>query len=107
MANEVRLIPRKTINKKLARDGKVQATLERAANKIGRLAEADLAAHRDTGAHSIKVIRQKNVKYGHIDWYVVMDGPAPVSVEFGHWDRNHNRFVGGLYILTNARFTRI
>lgn len=107
MANKVRLIPRKAINQKLARDGKVQSHLERLANKVGRLAEADLAAHRKTGDHKIKVVRQRNVKYGHIDWYVVMDGTAPVSVEYGHWDRNHNRYVGGLYILTNARFTRI
>lgn len=103
MANKVNLIRSRDISKHLAQDGDVQQTLRAAALRILKRAEALLAMHRDTGAHEVKYERLKNVEFGHIDHYVVLDGPAPVSVEFGHVAKN-GRWVQGLYIITRASF---
>lgn len=103
MANKVEItMSQNEFNKKLSMDSKVQQSLSVVAGKIYRAAFADLAVHRKTGSHSIKFENQVNAKYGHIDHYVVMEGPAAVSLEFGHWDRDHNRWVNGTYIMTLA-----
>jgi hypothetical protein len=101
MANKVTLIPQRDISKHLAKDDKVQAHLKAHAQKITARARGLLAQHRDTGSHSIKYEGHTTDNFGHIDHYVVMDGPAPVSVEFGHMAEN-GRWVMGLYILTIA-----
>lgn len=102
MANKVEIISSKKISKHLVKDPKVQDAVRDQAKKIARIAEGFLAVHRDTGAHSVKYEGHvSSVKYGHIDHYVIMDGPAPISVEFGHHTKN-GRWVSGLYIMTRA-----
>lgn len=104
MANKVEItVSRKDLNSGLSKMDPVQDKLKNHANQIKALAEALLAPHRDTGAHRIEVGREKSVQFGHIDWYVSMVGPAPVSVEFGHRAEN-GRWVQGLYIITRAAF---
>lgn len=93
----------KDLSKHLSIEPTVQQTLRAAALRILQKAEALLAMHRDEGDHKIEYERLKNEKYGHIDHYVVMTGPAPVSVEFGHVAKN-GRWVQGLYIITRASF---
>jgi hypothetical protein len=92
------------LNKHLSMDDKVQDAVESVARQIYTAAWRDLAGHRKTGEHRIEISKERNVKYGHIDWTVSMTGQNSVSVEFGHWDRDRNRYVGGLYIISNAMF---
>jgi hypothetical protein len=106
MANKVTLIPQRDMSKHLAQDDEVQKALRSHAHKIMHVAEVLLAIHRKTGSHSIKYEgHTSSIKFGHIDHYVVMEGPAPVSVEFGHRTKN-GEWVQGLYIMTRAMFAR-
>lgn len=103
MANSIKLIPQRDMSKHLAMEPTVQQTLRAASLRILQKAEGLLAMHRDEGDHSIEYERIKSEKYGHIDHYVSMVGPAAVSVEFGHVKKN-GRWVQGLYIITRASF---
>lgn len=104
MANSVKLIPSRDISKHLAQDPKVQQTLKANALHILKKAEALLAMHRDARRrHKIEYERIKTNEFGHIDHYVSMTGPAPVSVEFGHHSKD-GQWVMGLYIITRASF---
>jgi len=106
MANKVTLIPQRDMSKHLAQDDSVQDALKSHAKKVMHVAEALLAAHRKTGSHSIKYEGHRSTTpFGHIDHYVIMEGPAPISVEFGHRAEN-GRWVHGLYIMTRASTTR-
>lgn len=103
MANKITITKKQVdFNKHLSMHTKVQQGMSVVAGKMHRNASASLAAHRKTGSHTIKFENQTNTKYGHIDHYVVMEGPAAVSVEYGHWSASHKRYVQGLYIMTNA-----
>lgn len=106
MANTVKIDwTNRDFGKNLAKFDEVQDMLESHAKKLASAASADLATHRDTGAHQVKYVgHQSTTEYGHIDHYVIMDGPAPISVEFGHRTTN-GKWVSGLYILTRARFS--
>lgn len=103
MANTIKLIPQRDMSKHLAMEPTVQQTLRAASLRILMRAEALLATHRDDGDHKIEYERIKSAKYGHIDHFVSMVGPAAVSVEFGHVASN-GRWVQGLYIITRASF---
>ena len=104
MASKVEWLMRsRDMSKHLSMDPTVQQTLTAAALRILQKAEALLAMHRDTGAHRVGYERIRSEKFGHIDHYVVMTGPAPISVEFGHVAEN-GRWVQGLYIITRASF---
>lgn len=104
MANTIKLIPQRDISKHLAADGRVQRALREHAKKVTRNAKALLASHRDTGAHQVEYEGHSSTEnFGHIDHYIVMTGPAPVSVEFGHRTKN-GKWVHGLYIMTSALF---
>ena len=101
----VYLIPADKMNSLLAKDQKVQAAVRNAAQKIFRRASAYLAMHRDTGAASVELERRKNLKYGHIDWFVSLVDEAALSIEFGHYKKlagGKYRRVNGLYIITQA-----
>ncbi len=105
MANKVTLVPEKDIREATAKMKPTQDALEKHAKKIKKAAETYLAGHRKTGAHTIKYEgHSSTVNYGHIDHYVVMEGPAPVSVEYGHMTKN-GKWVHGLYIMTRASLT--
>lgn len=71
------------------------------ADEIKGIAEGRLAAHRKTGSHQV------SVSHGDVDSFVNLDGPAVLSVEFGHWvkgkyERSTPKKVPGLYIITGA-----
>lgn len=103
MANTIKLIRQRDMSKHLAQEPKVQQTLKAASIRILMRAEALLAMHRDEGDHQVEYERIKTNKFGHIDHYVSLIGPAAVSVEFGHVTQN-GRWVQGLYIITRASF---
>lgn len=107
MANKVTItVSQRDLSKHLAQDGRVQRALREHAKKVTRVAKALLAAHRDTGAHEVVYEGHSSTEaFGHIDHYVVMKGPAPISVEFGHRKKN-GKWVHGLYIMTRARLTK-
>lgn len=106
MANKVEItMTQHELNKKLSMDDKVQDAVESVARQIYTAAARDLAAHRKTGEHKIEISKEKNVKYGHIDWTISLTGENAVSVEFGHWTRKGTTYVRGLYIITNAMFS--
>jgi hypothetical protein len=105
MANRVDLITQRDMSKHLAMDGKVQKALRDRGKKMARVGKSLLASHRRTGSHDVKYEGHRSTtQYGHIDHYVIMDGRAPISVEFGHHTRN-GKWVQGLYILTRAMLT--
>jgi hypothetical protein len=96
----VRLIGRKAMNKIIAPQSEVQAEVRKQAHRLGRIAEARLAAHRKTGDHKIVIEKRTSMKYGFLDYLISLEGSAPLSVEFGH--RNHRGgYVQGLYIMTS------
>lgn len=106
MANKVTIDKTQhEFNKHLSMRDEVQEALESVARQIYTAAFRDLAAHRKTGEHQIEISKERNQKYGHIDWVVSMTGDNSVSVEFGHWTRNNTTYVRGLYIITNAMFS--
>lgn len=107
MANRVTLtMSEDKMNKRLSQMRPVQNALRAHAKKVAAAGEALLAAHRKTGAHKVEYQgHDSTVEYGHIDHYVVLTGPAPISVEFGHRAEN-GKWVQGLYIMTRAMTTR-
>lgn len=102
MANKVRLIGDKAMNKVVAPLDNVQAAVESTGHAIGAKAEQRLAGHRDSGAHQIEVEKNLDVKYGSLDMEISLVGPAPLSVEFGHIHNFTGEYVEGLYIVTGA-----
>jgi hypothetical protein len=97
-----RVIGNRAMNRTVARLSTTQKALERKANSIGNVAEGLLQPHRKTGEHHIVVEKNRDVKYGHIDYEVQMRGPAAESVEFGHTDSKSGRPVAGLHIIARA-----
>lgn len=104
MANTIKLIYQKAMSKHLSMDDKVQRALQKHAESIEAIANHLLSIHRKTGAHKITIGKVKSQEFGHIDRYVSLEGPAPISVEFGHRAEN-GRWVQGLYIITRAGYT--
>ena len=72
----------------------VRATIRRTADTHAAMAQAKLAAHRKTGAHTIGVIHMMK---NSVVW---MEGPASGAVEFGHFARNDSTWVPGINALT-------
>jgi hypothetical protein len=89
---------------KIARLPVVQAAVVDAGIEIEYKAKRNLAATRDEGRHHIEGGRALNEKYGSLDYWVALVGPAPKSVEFGHFIHNAAwpRYVVGQYILFRA-----
>jgi len=81
----------------------VRAAVAEEALEIGVRAEAKLLRHRD---RTNRTDHSVDVSQGRIDSYVSLVGPAPLSVEFGHWYKGNlggtPQYVPGLYIITGA-----
>lgn len=97
------LIGDKAMNLVISHLDEVIAEVAAKAEEIGKKAEARLAAHRseaDAEHHTIEV------EHHDVDSVVVMEGPAPVSLEFGHnlvlFGQKTDRFIQGRYIVTGA-----
>jgi hypothetical protein len=65
-------------------------------DKVALVAEGLFAAHDNPGGHEITKTDEK------VDGLVSLEGPAPLSVEFGHWTKDHKTRVEGLHILGRA-----
>lgn len=96
---KVQIIGQKAMNIILKDKDGVQDAVYDEAKKIGQKAELRLSSHRRTGEANVLV------KRGDVDSYVILDDPAAMSIEFGHWYVNGNgedKYVPGLYIITGA-----
>ena len=65
-------------------------------DKMAVVAEGLFAIHDRPGRHEITKTDEK------VDALVSLEGPAPLSVEFGHWTADHKTRVDGLHILGRA-----
>lgn len=65
-------------------------------DRMAAIAEADFASHDHPGRHELTKQDER------IDALLSLDGPAPMSVEFGHWSRGHKKYVEGLHIIGKA-----
>jgi hypothetical protein len=65
-------------------------------NRLANIADGIFATHDHPGGHEITVSDHA------VDGFVNLDGPAPLSVEFGHWTKDHKTRVEGLHILSRA-----
>lgn len=69
-------------------------------DKLAAITDGLFASHDHPGGH--RVTQQD----GRTDAFVSLEGPAPLSVEFGHWTDakkpSDRRFVDGLHVLTRA-----
>lgn len=81
----------------------VRASVRSEADKIEAKAEANLAAHRDVSNATDHTISSEQ---DDVDALVSLEGPAPASVEWGHWYTGNlggePKYVPGLYIITKA-----
>jgi hypothetical protein len=74
---------------------KAAVTVER--DKLAAVAEGLFASHDNPGGHSITTSEPHD--FASLDAFVNLEGPAPLSVEFGHWTPDHKQHVEGLHIL--------
>lgn len=65
-------------------------------DRVADIARGLFAPHDNPGGHEI------TTEDGRRDAFVVFEGPAPLSVEFGHWTPDHKTRVEGLHILLIA-----
>ena len=71
----------------------VKAAVRAERDKMAAVADGLFASHDHPGGHEI--VKEN----GRTDALFSLDGPAPLSVEFGHWTPGHKRHVEGLHIL--------
>lgn len=84
------------IAKKVAYMPEVHAAVVAERDRLERVAAGLFASHDNPGRHEITKTDDR------VDALVNLDGPAPLSVEFGHWTPDHKRYVEGLHILGRA-----
>ena len=90
-----RFVPEPDVDSRMSRAVEVRTELDRQQSRIAQRARSNLAGVRDTGAHHIATRR------GAVDRYVQLEGPAPLSIEAGHYTRT-GTYVPGHHILSNA-----
>lgn len=99
----VHLHSERRINRTVSHLRGVKNALALEAIRIGARAEARLESHRDPDNATNHEIE---IDFGRVDAFVSLVGPAPLSVEFGHWYTGNlggsPKYVPGLYILMGA-----
>lgn len=84
------------IAKAVAYMPEVRAAVLLERDKVAHIAERLFASHDNPGGHEVTTSTHAP------DGFVNLDGPAPLSVEFGHWTPDHKERVEGLHILGRA-----
>ena len=74
----------------------VKAAVRLERDKLAARAAGLFASHDNPGGHHL------TKENGSTDALVSLEGPAPLSVEFGHWTPDHKTHVAGLHILGRA-----
>jgi hypothetical protein len=90
------------IESRIARQPFVKAAVRAERDKVADIAKGLFAEHDNPGGHKITTTNSRKT-----DAFINMDGPAPLSVEFGHFaaqsaDGDIPRFVEGLHIFSRA-----
>lgn len=75
----------------------VQAAVSDVQGRIYTRASANFAKHNRPGGHRVTKGRPNR-----FDRAVYLVGPAPMSVEFGHFTPSGNTYVEGLHVLGRA-----
>lgn len=81
------------IAKTVAHMAGVRLAVRTERDKLAAVAEGLFASHDNPGGHEI------STDNSGIDALFSLEGPAPLSVEFGHWTPDHKQHVEGLHIL--------
>jgi hypothetical protein len=83
---------------KVAHFPEVKAAVRAERDKVAGVARGLFATHDMPGRHEI------TTQDDHLDALVSLEGPAPLSVEYGHWmnTKDGRKFVEGLHILGRA-----
>lgn len=94
------LISKKAMSRHIAHMDGVHDAVGDAARQVARSAQGRLAIHRKTGQAKVTLTE------GDVDWFVNLDDPNAMSIEFGHFLRDDFNIevehVEGLYIITGA-----
>jgi hypothetical protein len=96
------MVSRKKMNDIVSKLPEVRDAVHNQAEIVAAKAEGILAQHRDNSDNEHHEI---TLTHGDVDSFVNLEGPAPMSVEFGHYIRMSGgfpRYVVGLYILHRA-----
>ena len=96
------LVDDEVMNRRIARLPGVQAELKAHATIIAGIATALLAPHRKSGSHKVVVQRVRVTRFGRIDWFASLMGPAAAAVEEGQWHNFTGEWVEGLHVLEEA-----
>lgn len=106
------LISDRKMNRVAANHGKTQARLSSETERIAARGRGILAAHKVSGATTITAERIKNMKFGSVDHFVLMEDragqAAANAIEFGHapggWyaEMEGAKRVQGIYVLHRA-----
>ncbi|MGW6624205.1 DUF5403 family protein [Nocardia sp. NPDC055002] len=99
-----RLIGDKAMNQVVSHLEGVKGSVAEKALAVGEIAEANLLQHRKV---TNRTNHEIDVSQGDVDSFVSLEGPAPLSVEFGHqpsgaFEGSDTRPPAGLYIITGA-----
>ena len=78
----------------LARLPSVQAAVSDVQDRVYQRARANFAGHNRPGGH--RVTKGRPNRY---DRAVYLVGPAPTSIEYGHFTPKGDKFVEGLHVL--------
>lgn len=86
------------INAQVAHMPVVRAAVHKARDDLAAAARAEFASHDRPGGHEI------TTQDDELDALVSIEGPAPLSMEFGHWSGEGagRRYVEGLHIFGKA-----
>lgn len=100
---KVKLKGKKFINNVVSGTDEVQTRIKIETEVIAGKADAILAMHRDNSDAEHHWI---DTSYGDKDGYVSLNGPAPMSLEFGHmlvfFGKPTAKYIQGLHILYKA-----
>lgn len=83
---------------KVAHTPEVEAAVRSERDRVARIAEGLFASHNRPGGHEI------TTQNDGTDAFLSIDGPAPLSMNYGHWSetKDGRKFVEGLHILERA-----
>ena len=86
------------IASKVAHTPEIKAAVRAERDRVADIARGVFASHDRPGGHEITTQNDRT------DALLSIDGPAPLSMEFGHWSetKNGRKFVEGLHILQRA-----
>lgn len=96
----MKLIGQKSMNLVVSHLDGVHDALGDTAKQVRRSGQSRLEQHRYEGDAKVTITE------GDVDWFVNLDDPAALSIEFGHMSKKKNgangHYVPGLYIITKA-----